>query len=191
MTFAKQVLHLGHYPMMWKDYIIGPADLDRANLRVTGMDTYALIAAVLLQVIIGLYGAVSEPADDDPRIPYPRIQRFVFELQIALSGMAMLCSAFTMVMFLFCKIYTVTALGLYKDVAYQNFQEATAPHRIHAFWSLIIALLAFMGAFSLNMCTKINGIRGIFVGGLMLLCSFGIMIEVNKILILGSKFVYS
>eukprot|EP00441_Pelagodinium_beii_P047865 CAMPEP_0197625046 /NCGR_PEP_ID=MMETSP1338-20131121/4512_1 /TAXON_ID=43686 ORGANISM="Pelagodinium beii, Strain RCC1491" /NCGR_SAMPLE_ID=MMETSP1338 /ASSEMBLY_ACC=CAM_ASM_000754 /LENGTH=248 /DNA_ID=CAMNT_0043195347 /DNA_START=39 /DNA_END=782 /DNA_ORIENTATION=+ len=164
VTAIRQILHFPvKYPVMWQERWLGPANLDRANLRITGMDTYALISAVLLQVIIGLYGTVEEPPEEDDQgtYKYPRLQKYLFEIQVLALMIAVVCSTYTMVMFLLCKIYTVMALAMYKDVAYDLFQKATATHRVHAFWSLIMAMNAFLVAFALNICRRIKGNRGI------------------------------
>ncbi|CAE7873650.1 KLHL4, partial [Symbiodinium necroappetens] len=148
---------------MWKEKWVGPANLDRASLRITGMDTYALVAAVLLQVITGLYGSVPEPDESNERIKYPALQRFMYESQMFLSSVSVVCSTYTMVMFLLCKIYTVMALGMYKDVSYDLFQQNTARFRLRAFWSLIIAMHSFLVSFAMNLFTRVKGKRGLFL----------------------------
>eukprot|EP00959_Pyramimonas_sp_CCMP1952_P356145 7458525-Pyramimonas_sp.AAC.1 len=44
---------------------------------------------------------------------------------MVLLMIAVLCSTYSMVMYLLIKIYAVTALGVYKDVAYRAFTVAT------------------------------------------------------------------
>jgi len=162
-TPVRQVLHIGRYLAMWKEKWVGPANLDRASLRITGMDTYALVAAVLLQVITGLYGSVPEPDESNERIKFPALQRFMYEAQMFLSGISVVCSTYTMVMFLLCKIYTVMALGMYKDVSYDLFNQETARFRLRAFWSLIIAMHSFLVSFAMNLFTRVKGKRGLFL----------------------------
>lgn len=135
---------------------MGPANLDRANLRITGMDTYALVAAVLLQVLVGFYTSLSEPDEDTSSK-----QKRIFELQVVLLTIAVFCSTFTMVMFLLGKIYSVTALSMYKDVAYDIFHRATGRYRIGAFWSCICSMVAFIVAFALDLYKKMRGKRGV------------------------------
>lgn len=167
-TKIKRFLHAGRFPVMWKERWIGPANLERANMRITGMETYAIVAAVLLQVILGIYGSISEPQADDPRIKYPLLQRIVFEAQMVLLMVAVLCSTYTMVMFLLIKIYTVTALGMHHDVAYEVFTLSTARFRSHAFWALITSIITFLMAFALNLYTKVKGNRGIALSAVTL-----------------------
>lgn len=189
-VWLRQVLHCGRYPMMWKDRWIGPANLDRANLKITGMDTYALVAAVLLQVIIGLYASVTEPSPDDPKIKYPRLQRYVFQMQMVLLMIAVMCSTYTMVSFLLCKIYTVMSLGMYQDVAYELFFKGTQKIRRSAFWSLIWSLNTFLFAFALNLYTRIKGNRGLFLMAVGILTVIKVVSDVLGVLALADKFVY-
>jgi len=190
-TAVKQTLHVGRFPRMWKEKWVGPANLERANLRITAIDTYALVAAILLQVILGLYTASPEPAKDDPRIKYPRLQRVNFELQMLCLMVSVLCSTYTMVTFLLCKIYTVTALSVYKDVAFDLFTRATGPLRIKAFWSLIYSLVLFLAAFCLSLYTRVKGNRGLIlcvVAGVVLV---PLIQDWRLIFQLASKHIYS
>jgi hypothetical protein len=176
---------------MWKERWIGPANLDRAMLKITGMDTYALVAAVLLQVIIGLYTSVPEPSADDPHIKYPRLQRIVFEAQMALLMIAVMCSTYTMVTFLLCKIYTVLALGMYRDVSYDLFFQGTKRLRVTAFWSLIWSMNTFLLAFSLNLYTRIKGNRGLLLAFVGILALLPVAHDWMDILSMASKYVYT
>jgi len=192
ITALRQILHFPvKYPVMWQERWLGPANLDRANLRITGMDTYALISAVLLQVIIGLYGTCECPQEGDPHVKYPRLQRWMFEAQVLALMIAVICSTYTMVMFLLCKIYTVTALAMYKDVAYDLFQKATASHRVHAFWSLIMAMNAFLVAFALNLFSRIRGNRGLVVMGVSLALIIPMLKEWKEVIHLASKYIFN
>jgi len=152
---VKQILHVYYRVEIWRQRWIGPINLDRANMRVTGMDTYALVAAVLLQVLVGLYGVIEEP-DPDAKIG----RKIAVDVQIVLLTVACLCSTFTMVTFLLNKIYSTTALGVFKDVAYDVYQMSTHRQRLLAFWSLIVAMVSFLVSFSLNLFSKLKGKRG-------------------------------
>jgi len=188
-TLLRQMLHVGRYPVMWQERWIGPANLARADLKITGMDTYALVAAVLLQVIIGLYASVPEPQEDDPKIKYPRLQRYVFQLQMALLMVAVMCSTYTMVSFLLCKVYTVMALGMYQDVSYDLFFQGTNNIRLSSFWSLIVSMETFLFAFALNLYTRVKGNRGVFLASVAIFVVFLLVREVMGIYALAEKFV--
>mmetsp|Transcript_49478 Transcript_49478/g.130490 ORF Transcript_49478/g.130490 Transcript_49478/m.130490 type:complete len:281 (+) Transcript_49478:27-869(+) len=182
----KRMLHWHRYPSIWKEHWFGPANLDRANLRISGMDTYALIAAVLLQVLIGLYGVINDP-DKDATLS----QRLMFEIKMFLLLAAVLSSSFTMVMFLLNKIYSVTALAMHKDVAYRAFQRATSHIRVCAFWSLIVSIVSFILSFVLHVLSRIESKRrGVFY----ILTSMGViwmLWQLSQIIVLANRHIFS
>lgn len=186
----KRFLHIGRFPRMWKEEWVGPANLDRASLRIDGMETYAVVAAVLLQVILGLYGSIAEPEADDPRIKFPVLQRIVFETQMVLLMIAVLCSTYTMVIYLLIKIYAVTALGFYKDVAYKAFTVAMGRHRSHAFWALIAAIITFLLAFALNLYSKVKGIRGLALSLLAMCLLSLVLVEGAGVLLSADMYIF-
>ncbi|CAJ1342686.1 unnamed protein product [Effrenium voratum] len=190
-TSVKQALHVGRYITMWKARWIGPENLDRAGLRVTGMDTYALVAAVLLQVLMGLYGSVPEPDELDERLKYPQLHRFMYEAQMIFASISVICSTYTMVMFLLCKIYSVMALGMWKDVSYDLFQQATGRFRLRAFWSLIIAMHSFLVSFAMNLFTRIKGNRGLFLFMITMLGLIPVVCDWTVIYRVAEQYVYA
>ncbi|CAK8993216.1 unnamed protein product [Durusdinium trenchii] len=188
---VRQALHLHRYLQLWRIHWIGPENLDRAGLRVTGMDTYAIVASVLLQVITGFYGSVPEPDDTDERLKYPNLHRLMYEGQMIFAGISVVCSTYTMVMFLLCKSYSVMALGMYKDVSYDLFQAASGRFRLRAFWSLIIAMHSFLISFAMNLFTRIKGNRGLaffFVGMLGII---PVVFDWQIIYQIAKKYVYA
>lgn len=188
MTTVKQFLHVGRYPRMWWERTIGPADLSRADLRLSGWDTYAIVASVLLQVILGLYGSISVPDEKAARK-----EKLVFEAQMGMLTVAVLCSTFTMVIFLLNKIYCATALGMWKDVSYEVFREKSLDMRVKAFWSLNIALGCFMTAFIMNLLhnLKREGKRRLVIIGTITTIGLVLMVgEVSSMMKLASKLVF-
>jgi len=181
----KKLLHLGRWPMIWKEKWIGPANLDRAGLRLSGQDTYALVAAVLLQVLVGLYGATSQPEDNTSSM-----HKRLFEIQMLLLMISINCGTYTMVTFLLNKIYSSTALGMYKDVDYAVFFNETARHRVHAFWSLITCMITFMLSFSLNVMQRMKGKRGIVAAVLAVSVGSIMVYDWTSIMLLADKLIF-
>jgi len=196
----RHALHIGLRIQKAWDHWIGPVDLDRQDLRLSGFENYAIISAVMLQILVGFYAGVAHPKDHSgeatpaaaaapasavasaakpeaaPTAPSKDVvDKLVFEIQMFLLLIAVLCSTFTMVMFLLAKICNVTALGLYKDVNYATFLHSSRSHRVLAFWSLFIALGTFLLAFALDLFRRVAGPRGVavkviaIVGGLYML----------------------
>lgn len=172
---------LGRLEERW----MGPVNFDRAGLRMSGMDTYAIIASVLLQVLIGLYGCINAPEDDDPAI-----EKRIFDAQMALLMIATLCSSFTMVMFLLNKVYAVTALAFWKDVAYSSFVNATMKHRFQGFWSLIVATTCFMLSFSLNLSQMLPGKKGKLITVVAIAFTLFMISDWMNMMVTASKFIF-
>lgn len=172
---------LGRFEERW----LGPVNFDRAGLRMSGMDTYAIIASVLLQVLIGLYGCINTVEDDAPVI-----EKRLFDAQMGLLMIATLCSAFTMVMFLLNKVYAVTALAFWKDVAYNSFVNATMKHRFQGFWSLIVATTCFMLSFSLNLTQMLPGKKGKIVSALSIVVTLVMISDWTNMMMVASKFIF-
>merc|ERR1712008_611804 len=106
---------------------------------------------------------------------------------MALLMVAVMCSTYTMVSFLLRKIYTVMALGMYRDVSYDLFFQGTKHIRKSAFWSLIWSLNTFLSAFALNLYTRIKGNRGLFLASMGILVVFKVVSDVLGILALADK----
>eukprot|EP00929_Paragymnodinium_shiwhaense_P113441 TRINITY_DN81737_c0_g1_i1.p1 TRINITY_DN81737_c0_g1~~TRINITY_DN81737_c0_g1_i1.p1 ORF type:complete len:303 (-),score=73.92 TRINITY_DN81737_c0_g1_i1:185-1093(-) len=172
---------LGRLEERW----LGPVDFDRAGMRLSGMDTYAIIASVLLQVLIGLYGCIDTPDKDADTFEHR-----IFDAQMVLLMIATLCSAFTMVMFLLNKVYAVTALGFWKDVSYQTFVNATMKHRFQGFWSLIVSTVAFMLTFALNLIQKLPRRKGLAVSAVALAITFAMVSDWAHMMMTASKFIF-
>lgn len=139
----------------WQERWLGPANFDRQGLRISAQDSYALVAVVLVQVVIGLYGATSVV---DEHAPF--VTKRVWEAQMMLLMVATLTSTFTMVLFLLSKVYCVTALSFWKDVSYNTFHTATEMYRNQAFWSMMLSTACFMLSFCLNLSQRMKGVRG-------------------------------
>jgi len=183
----RDALHIGLLWQRFRDHWIGPVNFDRVGLRISGFENYAIIAAVLLQVLVGFYSGVAAPEDNATKL-----EMRVYEFQMGCLMIAVLCSTFTMVLFLLAKICAVTSLGLYKDVAYATFLQATRYHRTMAFWSLFTALITFNTAFALDLLRRVKGSAGVLmklfilvVGGLSLYMWWDVMVLADRYIFSG------
>jgi len=153
--WIRHPLHIGVYWSRFYDHWVGPADMSRQGIRIGGMENYAVCSSVMLQVLVGFYSGVQE------EIGGTKLDKILFEVQMGLLMIAVLTSTFTMVMFLLNKICAVSALGLYKDVAYATFRQATARHRSLAFWSLIASVICFVASFAIDLFRRLEGNKGL------------------------------
>lgn len=178
------------HPLRWlgrmEERWIGPFNGDRQGMRLSAQDTYAGVAAFVMGVVLGLYGCVSDVDEDATPM-----QKRLYEAQMALLSLATLASSFTMIIFLLSKVYSVTALGLWKDVAYSTFHAVTSSLRMQAFWGLIISTTAMMYAFCLNLIEKIKGPRGLVCAGVAALMSTYFTYQFWFMTDLAYKFVFS
>jgi len=181
----RHALHFGLKIQQWKDHWIGPVNLSRQDLRISGMENYAVVAVVLLQVVVGFYSGVAEPEDGDAKW-----NKVLYEIQMALLMAATLCSTFTMIMFLLNKICDVTALGLYKDVAYATFHAKTARHRVTAFWSIFVAMSSFLGAFSIDLLRRVQGKRGLALKIASIITCLTMLLAWTKFMFLAQNTVF-
>lgn len=182
----RHTLHIGVKIQQWWDHWIGPVDLDRQGLKISGMETYAVVATVLLQVVVGFYGGVAQPEEG-----CSKRERFCYDLQMVLMMIATLCSTFTFITFLLNKVCDVTALGLYKDVAYASFMHATRGSRMSGFWCLIVSLISFLGVFSIDLFRRVGGKRG-FAAKMVALTLCGAMtFEWSRMLFLANRYLFN
>ncbi|CAK0808065.1 unnamed protein product [Prorocentrum cordatum] len=121
---------------------------------------------------------------------FPVLQRAVFEAQMVLLMIAVLCSTYSMVMYLLIKIYAVTALGVYKDVAYRAFTVATGRYRSHAFWALIASIITFLMAFALNLYSKVKGKRGLLLSVFTMVLVYMVLLEGAGVLLSADKHIF-
>eukprot|EP00929_Paragymnodinium_shiwhaense_P020543 TRINITY_DN13661_c0_g1_i1.p2 TRINITY_DN13661_c0_g1~~TRINITY_DN13661_c0_g1_i1.p2 ORF type:complete len:271 (-),score=75.80 TRINITY_DN13661_c0_g1_i1:176-988(-) len=178
------IQHVMRFPGRMMERWMGPVNFDRASLRIDAMDGYALVASIVIQIVVGLYGATEEPEEKSGP------QRWMFEVQIWLLLIATMTSCFTMMVFLLGKIYSTTALGMWKDVAFFNFQHATAHHRNQAFWSLLISCLAFTGSFSLNLYTRLKGKRGVSASLISFAVAGAMCLSIQQVMRLANTHVF-
>eukprot|EP00929_Paragymnodinium_shiwhaense_P008564 TRINITY_DN11251_c0_g1_i8.p1 TRINITY_DN11251_c0_g1~~TRINITY_DN11251_c0_g1_i8.p1 ORF type:complete len:276 (-),score=34.69 TRINITY_DN11251_c0_g1_i8:130-957(-) len=192
--------HVFRWPERMTERWLGPVNFDRATLRIDAMDTYALCAAVMLQVLVGLYGASQDPEEDDEKegeasVGWYRWYRMTpdrvnFEAQMAFLMVATLCACFTMVLFLLNKVYSCSAIGMWKDVAYFNFQYHTAAQRKLAFWSLIVAVFCFMCSFSLSLYDRYKTRKGFALVGLSFVIGLVMVLSLKDLMDLANKHVF-
>eukprot|EP00929_Paragymnodinium_shiwhaense_P014105 TRINITY_DN121994_c0_g1_i1.p1 TRINITY_DN121994_c0_g1~~TRINITY_DN121994_c0_g1_i1.p1 ORF type:complete len:295 (-),score=55.60 TRINITY_DN121994_c0_g1_i1:146-1030(-) len=183
--FVQHIMRrLGRLEERW----LGPINFDRANLRISGMDTYSVVASVLILTLTSLYGATSLPAKEEEATP---AQKRLYEIQMVCLMVAMLCSTYCMITFLLNKVYSCTALGLWKDVAYNSFMRDMVQVRLRGFWSMMIALVALMTSFSLNLIDKVGGKRGWAVGGASILMGIWMCVQWADVYNAASHYIYN
>jgi hypothetical protein len=128
-------------------------DIARASFRLEGIDTYSIVAALLLQAALKLYSDF--PKDLETTVDKKeKLKKILFILSAIIS---MLCSAYTTVVFSLLCLYSKSALGFGQDKSFLDFFAATALVRKRAFDSLIVALLSFEVCFITSLSINYDG----------------------------------
>jgi hypothetical protein len=114
-------------------------DLARTSIRLESLNSYAIIAALLLNATLKLYTMTPKQTDSSHH-KLENIARLIFVLS---AGLSMICGAYTTVVFSLLGLYSKTALGLGRDQVFLQFFAATAQVRQQGFNSFLTALLSF------------------------------------------------
>jgi len=179
-------LHFGLKIQQFWDHWIGPVNLDRQGLRISGIDTYAVVATVMLQVVVGFYGGVAQPPEN-----CTRYERIMYDIQMSLMMVATLCSTFTMVIFLLNKIIDVTALGLYKDVSYATFMHVTRGSRMAGFWSLIVSMWSFLIVYAIDVFRRVQGKRGKAAKYVAIVMGCVMSFEWSRMMLMANRYLFN
>merc|ERR1719263_122942 len=105
--------------------------------------------------------------------------------------LATLLTSFTTILFLLNKVYACTALGMWKDVAFFNYQYHTAAQRRMAFWSLIVSMLTFVASFALNLYEKMGGKKGKYIAVATLVIGGAMSFSVKELMDLATKYIFT
>lgn len=181
----RHALHLPVRIQQFWDHWIGPVNLDRQGLRISGLEDYAVVSSVIMSLLIGFYQTIQDPEEG-----CTRQDRIIYDLQMALMMCSVLASTFTMVLFLLNKITDVTALGLYKDVAYATFTHATMNQRLAAFWCIYASMLSFLLCFAMDLLRRIKGKRGLAAKVLTIVGSGVMVVQWTKLVVLAQRFLF-
>ena len=128
----------------YTDSTDGMQALDRACVRLDGIEVYAIVSALTCATAINCF-------DNYNRTPLAVIirERAVFtllaEMFYYLSGaLGMMTGLHATVIFSLVTMYGRTALGIDRDDAFNEFFANTGPARFNGFWSFKLSLYCFM-----------------------------------------------
>ena len=146
-------------------------DLTRTTIRLDSIGTYSLVSALLLQATFKLYSdnnATKKKSRRNNKIYQQQFQNRSYDdtdimklspcqdygkhsvihfIFVVWATISILCGAYTTVVFSLLGAYCKTALGLSRDVAFQEFYDATRRIRHGAFHVFRIALMSFQISF--------------------------------------------
>lgn len=140
-------------------------ELDRVKMRLDGLGTYAVVSALVVNMGIRLVSATSE--DLMSRVWLPIACSYCAALAVCvLSGV------YATIVFTLTKMYSKTAIGIYRDSAFTEFFRQTARYRQSGFLAFCVCLASFAFAFVSFFLLKVRGVPGCigFIVGLSLVC---------------------
>jgi len=118
-------------------------DLTRAKIRIEGLTSYGVIAALLMNAGLRLYSSTPK------NLEFGKRNENVAKLIFCASMVVSICSGlYTTVIFSLLGLYSKTALGLGHDEPYLQFMASTATERQWAFDTFLISLVTFEVAFT-------------------------------------------
>jgi hypothetical protein len=129
-------------------------DLTRVSMRLDGFNSYAIIAALLLNATLKLYCMTPKQIESGGNISTGKVATILFVL---FAGSSLICNAYSALVFSLLSLYSKTALGLGQDAAFLEFFAATSVVRRRAFHSLLAALLSFKLCFTTSLYIHYNG----------------------------------
>jgi hypothetical protein len=127
-------------------------DLDRASIRLESIDSYAVVAALLLSAALRLYASTPRELEAGQRRENSAKVAFMIS-----AGLSIICGAYSCVVYSMLGLYAKTALGLGLDSAFLNFFERTTPVRHGAFLAFVTALSSFEVCFIISIVLNYDG----------------------------------
>ena len=104
-----------------------------------------------MNAALRLFSSTPKKLNDD------RVDNYAKVLFVAAVGSSIVAGAYTTVVFSLLGLYSKSALGLGKDLAFVQFFDATAGIRKTAFDCFIISLLSFKASFVLSLFLNYEG----------------------------------
>mmetsp|Transcript_4077 Transcript_4077/g.5324 ORF Transcript_4077/g.5324 Transcript_4077/m.5324 type:complete len:221 (+) Transcript_4077:59-721(+) len=139
-------------------------NLQSAKLRIDALSSYAVIAALLLNIALRLYAAVPKQIKDHNQIDH-KVEN-VATIAFTLFCIACIISGFnTTIIFSLLGLYSKTALGLGKDAVFLEFLEVTSKMRQFGFRSMVCSLISLKFSFVFSFFLNFKGKPGYFFSG--------------------------
>jgi hypothetical protein len=134
-------------------------DLERASLRLEGLDSYAVIASIVLGAVMNVYQSCPKKNLTQRQ---EKVAQWVHALSTATST---LCGLYVIMVFSLFNLYAKTALGTGADHVYLQLLEATTAMRRMGFQAFILLLVNFEVALVANLFLNFKGrARWLFSG---------------------------
>lgn len=127
--------------------------LDRASFRISGLEEYGLISALLLSVALSLIDGTDKTWPDSTREKSMKktINVICTYLFLLFSTCCVMFALYSTIIFALLALYTKTCLGLGDDDSFHSFMKATGFYRYRGFQCFIGSLGSFSLSFLLSL----------------------------------------
>lgn len=126
--------------------------LDRVKVRLEGLGTYAMISALLIGGMLGLFFNTPKTV-----VEGQILDNAVIALFYASSTLSLLSSLYVTLVFSLVGLYSKTALGLGKDAQYLKFIDATRRQRNYAYDAFLLSIASFQSSFVMTLFLLLPG----------------------------------
>lgn len=133
---------------------MSPATLERVKMRLDGLGTYAVVSALVVNMGIRLVSSTTDEV----------MTKVWWPLSCAYCAALVACvlsGVYATVVFTLTKMYSKTAIGLYRDAAFTEFFRATAQYRVSGFLAFCTSLGSFAFAFVTFFLLRVRGAPGL------------------------------
>ena len=128
--------------------------LERASLRLDGLEVYALVGALQAGTSVAMMQEVTIGGNGEDGYYFDTILQASFLL---CGTAATLGGIYATIMFALCSLYGKTALGMNRDDMYEYFMKKTGPYRMRAFNAFTTSLLLFCFQVVMLFGMKVSG----------------------------------
>jgi hypothetical protein len=150
------------------DVTLTSDQLDRVRIRLDGLGTYAMISALLIGGMLGLFFNTPKTI-----IEGQILENAVIALFYSSSTLSLLSSLYVTLVFSLVGLYSKTALGLSKDAQYLKFIDATRKQRNYAYDAFLLSIASFQSSFVMTLFLLLPGpARWVAAGVTTLLLAF-------------------
>lgn len=123
-------------------------DIARASIRLEGLSSYALVAALLMNIGLRLYGSIPKKMNltaEDTK--HYKLENAAAMLSSVFGVICIITGMTTTIIFSFLGLYSKTALGMGNDAGFVEFFSATAGMRAVGFQSMRSCIFCLKGSF--------------------------------------------
>lgn len=133
--------------------VIDPSSMDRIKLRLEGLGSYSVIAALMMNVCMRLFSSTSKNVDPSSDRDV-NVAKVIFCTSVVTS---IVTGTYTSVVFAMLGLYYKTALGMGIDQNFLDYFAQTTWLRKQAFDSFVISLLTFEVSFISSLYINYRG----------------------------------